>query len=190
MELTIHGHNMEVTQRLQNYVEKKTGKLDRYMPNLNSIRVDLSTENNRSAVERQIAQITIRDDRGTILRAEERNSDLFAAIDAVMDKLFRQIERYRGKRKRRYRSGSSINELDLGEPLPFDENDEDEGDEDQRIVRYKRFPLHPMSAEEAVDQMDLLGHDFFVYFNADANSISVLYKRRDGDFGLIQPEFD
>ena len=135
MELTIHGHNMEVTQRLQNYVEKKTGKLDRYMPNLNSIRVDLSTENNRSAVERQIAQITIRDDRGTILRAEERNSDLFAAIDAVMDKLFRQIERYRGKRKRRYRSGSSINELDLGEPLPFDENDEDEGDERSRRQR-------------------------------------------------------
>lgn len=188
MELTIHGHNMEVTQRLQNYVEKKTGKLDRYMPNLNSVRVDLSTENNRSAVERQIAQITVRDDRGTILRAEERNSDLFAAIDAVMDKLFRQIERYRGKRKRRYRSSGGINELELGEPLPFDEGDED--DENQRIVRYKRFPLHPMSTEEAVDQMDLLGHDFFVFYNAEESSINVLYKRRDGDFGLIQPEFD
>ena len=85
MELEILGHNMEVTPRLHNYVEKKTSKLDRYMPNLSSVRVDLTSENTRSAVERQVAQITIRDDRGTILRAEERNSDIFAAIDSVVE---------------------------------------------------------------------------------------------------------
>ena len=91
MELTINGRNLEVTQRLESYVQKKTGKLDRYMPNLIKIHVDLSEENTRSAVERQVAQITIRDDRGAILRAEERSNDMFAAIDAVIDKLYRQI---------------------------------------------------------------------------------------------------
>src|SRR5210317_1488051 len=111
MEIAIHGHNLEVTTRLQNYVEKKVGRLDRYMPNLSSVRVDLTSEHTRSAVERQVAQITIRDDRGTILRAEERNSDIFAAIDSVVDKLYRQIERYRGKRKKKYRGTQE--DLDL-----------------------------------------------------------------------------
>lgn len=187
MELSIHGHNLEITSRLSTYVEKKTARLDRYMPSLNSVRVDLTSENARSAVERQIAQITIRDDRGTILRAEERNSDIFAAIDAVVDKLYRQIERYRGKRKRKYREASP-QEFDLGEPLPVDV--EEEYENGQKIVRTKRFALHPMSEEEAIDQMELLGHDFFVFFNTADNAINVLYQRRDGNYGLLQPEFD
>ena len=187
MELNIHGHNLEITTRVRDYVEKKTARLDRYMPSLNSIRVDLTTENTRSAVERQVAQITIRDDRGTILRAEERNSDIFAAVDSVIDKLYRQIERYRGKRKRKYRSGAS-QEFDLGEPLPVDA-DEDM-DSEQIIVRTKRFALQPMSEEEAIDQMELLGHDFFVFFNIADNAINVLYQRHDGNYGLLQPEFD
>ena len=101
MELIIHGHNLDITSRLNNYVEKKVERLDRYMPNLNNVTIDLTSESTRSAIERYVAQITIRDDRGTILRAEERNSDMFAAIDAVIDKLYRQIERYRGKRKKK-----------------------------------------------------------------------------------------
>ena len=105
MELTINGHNMEVTTRLENYVAKKVERLDRYMPNLAEVRVDLSNQNARSAVERQIAQITIREDRGTILRAEERSNDMFAAIDSVIDKLHRQIKRYQGKRRRKWRGG-------------------------------------------------------------------------------------
>ena len=185
MEIAIHGHNLEVTTRLQNYVEKKVGRLDRYMPNLSSVRVDLTSEHTRSAVERQVAQITIRDDRGTILRAEERNSDIFAAIDSVIDKLYRQIERYRGKRKKKYRE--TPDDLNLGEPLPFEE--EEDLEEDSSIVRTKRFVLHPMSAEEAIDQMELLGHDFFVFFNAEVEAINVLYRRHDGNYGLLQPEF-
>lgn len=184
MELSIHGHNLEVTTRLSNYVEKKVGRLDRYMPNLNSVRVDLTSENTRSAVERQVAQITIRDDHGTILRAEERNSDIFAAVDAVVDKLYRQIDRYRGKRKSKYRGGQP--DLNLGEPLPVEE---DEELEESTIVRTKRFVLHPMSADEAIDQMELLGHDFFVFFNSEEEAINVLYRRHDGNFGLLQPEF-
>lgn len=186
MELSIQGHNLEITTRVRNYVEKKTARLDRYMPNLSTVNVDLTTENTRSAVERQVAQITIRDDRGTILRAEERNSDIFAAIDAVIDKLYRQIERYRGKRKRKNRE--HVEEYDMGEPLPFEEAEI--LDEEPAIARTKRFALHPMSAEEAIDQMELLGHDFFIFFNTADDAINVIYQRRDGNYGLLQPEFD
>lgn len=187
MELTINGRNLDVTPRLETYVQKKTGKLDRYMPNLVKIHVDLSEENTRSAVERQVAQITIRDDRGTILRAEERSNDMFAAIDAVVDKLYRQINRYRGKRRRKWR-GAAEEEAALGAPLPLE--DEEIEEKEQTIVRYKRFPVHPMPAEEAIEQMELLGHDFFVFFNPDDEAINVLYKRHDGNYGLLQPELD
>lgn len=182
MELEIFVQNMELTSRLRDYVDKKTAKLDRTLPNLTSIRVDLATENTRSAVERQVAQITIRDDKGTILRAEERSSDMFAAIDAVMDKLNRQIERYRGKRNDRGRGGKV--EVTVEPVVTAD----DLLDEDQRIVRHKRFALHPMNSDEAVEQMELLGHDFFVFFNLEENAINVLYRRHDGSYGLLQPE--
>jgi len=189
MELSVNGRNMEVTTRLRNYVEKKTVKLDRYMPNLAEIHVDLSETNARSAVERQVAQITIRDNRGTILRAEERSNDMFASIDAVVDKLYRQISRYRGKRRSKWRGGSDGSEEPmLGEPLPLEE--EIVESEQPSIVRTKRFTMRPMSPEEAVDQIELLGHDFFVFYNADAQAVNVLYRRRDSNYGLLQPDLD
>ncbi|MCA9921898.1 MAG: ribosome-associated translation inhibitor RaiA [Anaerolineales bacterium] len=187
MELSINNRNIELTPRLQSYVEKKTGRLDRYMPNLVGVRVDLSSEQTRSSVERQVAQITVRDNRGTILRAEERNSDIFAAVDAVVDKLYRQIQRYRGKRKRRWRAGNQAEDF-VGEPLPFEE--EIDEDVDPAIVRVKRFAMRPMSPDEAVDQIELLGHDFFVFFNTEDNGVNVLYRRRDQNYGLLQPELD
>lgn len=186
MELAIYSHNMEITPRLQSYVEKKASRLDRYLSTLSEVRVDLSTENTRNAVERQVAQITARDERGTILRAEERSNDMFAAIDAVVDKLYRQINRYRGKRRRKIRTGAG--EMAVEEPLPI-ENIETE-EEDREIVRYKKFPLHPMSADEAIEQMELLGHDFFVFFDTEADAVNILYRRRDGDYGVLQPELD
>jgi len=186
MELFINGHNMEVTPRLYDYVEKKTGRLDRYMPNLIETRVDLSAVNARSAVERQVAQVTIRDTRGTILRAEESSNDMFTAIDAVVDKLYRQIDRYRGRRRRKARPAGE-GDLFLGDPLPFEEELEEDSAE-PKIVRQKRFSLRPMLAEEAVDQMELLGHDFFVFFNAQEDAINVVYRRHDGDYGLLKPE--
>jgi putative sigma-54 modulation protein len=191
MELLINGHNMEVTPRLYEYVEKKTERLDRYMPDLIERRVDLSAVNAKSAVERQVAQITIRDKRGTILRAEESSNDMFTAIDAVVDKLYRQIERYRGRRRRKYRPASSPSgdaELFMGDPLPFPYEEEEQETAEPKIVRQKRFSLRPMLAEEAADQMELLGHDFFVFFNAEENAINVVYRRHDGDYGLLQPE--
>jgi len=186
MDVNIHSHNLEITQRLEDYVEKKTDRLDRYMPNLTAVNVDLSMENTRSVGERQVAQITVRDDRGTILRAEERSNDIFAAIDAVIDKLYRQIKRYRGKQQRRWRGAQE--EVFVGEPLPLAEEEDEEGE--QNIVRYKRFPIQPMSTEEAIDQMELLGHDFFVFFSAEEEAINVLYRRRDGNYGLLQPDLD
>ena len=188
MDVNIHSHNLEVTERLESYVEKKTDRLDRYMPNITQVNVDLSTENTRSVGERQVAQITVRDDRGTILRAEERSNDIFAAIDIVIDKLYRQIKRYRGKQQRPWRGNGGQEELLLGEPLPFEEEDDDEME--QNIVRYKRFPIQPMSTEEAIEQMELLGHDFFVFFSAEEEAINVLYLRRDGNYGLLQPDMD
>jgi putative sigma-54 modulation protein len=182
MELQILSNNMEVTPRLRDYVEKKTARLDRYLPSLSSIQVELAMENTRSAVQRHVAEITIRDERGTILRAEERNSDMFAAIDAVVDKLYRQIERYRGKNRAKTRGKGE--ELEIGEPLPIAE---EMFEADHVIVRQKRFALHPMSAEEAIDQMELLATTS-TFFNVEDAAVNVLYRRRDGTFGLLQPE--
>jgi putative sigma-54 modulation protein len=187
MDISITVHNIDLTPRLQTHVEKKMGRLDRYLPNLNAVQVDLSMQNARSAGERHIAQVTIRDTRGTILRAEERNSDIFSAVDTVVDKINKQIRRYRGKQLRHRRATS-------GEAAQLEwEAAEDEDEfvpEDRAIVRQKRFSVRPMPADEAIEQMELLGHDFFVFFNADVEAINVVYRRHDGNYGLLHPELD
>ena len=114
---------------------------------------------------------------GTILRAEERTNDMFASIDAVLDKMYRQIARYKGKRQDRWHAAA--------EELPIEEAIEEHVGE---IVRVKRFEVRPMTAEEAIEQMELLGHLFYVFLNANDNAINVLYKRGDGNYGLLQPE--
>ena len=183
MELQITGRNMDVTERLDDYVHNKADKLDRYMPNIRSARMDLSVENTKSAADRQVAQLTIRSDRGVILRAEERTGDMFTSIDTVMDKMHRQIARYKGKRQRARREAPPE---DLGLPSEIVDFDEEEG----QVVRTKRFSVAPMLQEEAIEQMELLGHDFFVFFNADEEGINVLYCRKDGNYGLLIPELD
>jgi len=167
---------MEVNPRLREYVEQKVEKLDRYLPSIEEARVDLAVENTRSTAHRQIAQLTVRVP-GTILRAEERTGDIFASIDAVLDKMYRQIARYKGKRQNRWHAATE--ELPIEEPV-----EEPEGE----IVRVKRFELRPMMPEEAVEQMDLLGHRFYVFLNADEGAINVVYRRNDGNYGLLQPE--
>lgn len=189
MDISINAHNVDLTDRLRNHVERKTSKLDRYMPNLMDIRVDLSSQNTRSAVQRQSAQITIRDGRGTILRAEERSNDMFASVDAVVDKLYRQIKRYRGKRKDHHRRGGGNEEFIMGEALPL-ELEEEMMEEESTIVRRKQFPLRPMLPDEAIEQMELLGHNFFVFFNADEEAVNVVYRRHDDNYGLLQPVLD
>ena len=179
MEVSISTRNLDTTPRLQEYVERKVNRLDRYLPDIDEAQVDLKVENARSAAHRQVAQLTIRTTHGTILRAEERAADMFMSIDAVMDKMYRQMARYKGKRQDRWQAHPD--EL----PIP----DEDEVEEATgEIVRVKRFEVRPMSSEEAIEQLQLLGHEFFVFVNADDdNSVNVLYQRGDGDFGLLQP---
>jgi putative sigma-54 modulation protein len=123
-----------------------------------------------------VAQLTVRV-RGKILRAEERTEDMFASIDAVLDKMYRQIARYKGKRKDRMQT--------VAEGLPVTGQDEEVQGE---IVRVKRFELLPMVPEEAIEQMELLGHSFYVFLNADEDAVNVVYRRGDGNYGLLQPE--
>lgn len=180
MEIVIKGRNVEITDRLRDYVEKKVARLDRYLPTIDEARMELTVHQTRSAQDRQVAQLTVRN-RGTILRAEDRSSDLSASIDAVLDKMYRQIMHYKGKRYRSQARGVEelLEETEEMELLP---------EEAHHIVRIKRFPTPPMDEEEAIEQMELLGHDFFVFLNAESGEINVLYRRRDGDYGLIIPQ--
>jgi putative sigma-54 modulation protein len=187
MEITIRGRNITVTDRLNEYATKKASKLDRYLPTIDEARMELSVEKTKAAQDSQVAQLTVRN-RGTILRAEVREKDIFAAIDGVMDKMQRQISRYK---ERRYQRGEHA----AGEKptvLAVERAEAQAADQEPAgaIVRTKRFTVSPMHREEALEQMELLGHDFFVFFDAETESINVLYRRKDGDYGLLQPELD
>lgn len=181
MEVSIFTRNLDPTPRLEDYVEQKVSKLDRYLPDIDEAQVDLKVENARSAADRQVAQLTVRTTHGMILRAEERTADMFTSIDAVLDKMYRRMARYKGKRQDRWHA------VPESLPIPEEESLEEPGGE---VVRVKRFQMRPMSAEEAIEQLQLLGHEFYVFLNTeDDNNVNVLYQRADGDFGLLQPEF-
>ncbi|MBN1201191.1 MAG: ribosome-associated translation inhibitor RaiA [Anaerolineae bacterium] len=190
MELKIHARNVDLTPSLQEHIEKKVDRLERYLPNIHEVRVDLATEPRRQGGDQHIAQLTVRNTRGVILRAEEkRQPDLYAAMDVVLDKMYSQIRRYKGKRKRR--GGGRYAEMDadlaLVEQVPLEEAEEVEEDK-STIVRRKQVTLIPMSEEEAIDQMELLGHNFFVFYNAETAKVGVLYRREDGNYGVLEAE--
>jgi len=178
MDVTIRGRNLEVTPRLQDYVEKKVDRLDRYLGTINEVRVDLGVENTRSDADSQVAQFTLHT-RKTILRAEARTDDIYASIDASIDKLHRQIERYKGKRDQRTRGADA-------ETVPTEEETVEPSTPE--IVRVKRFDVVPMDTEEAIEQMELLGHDFFLFYNDEEGAINLVYRRKDGNYGLLQPQ--
>jgi len=188
MQLIVKGRNLEVTERIRNYVEKRVSKLDRYLSGINEIRVDLSSEKTRSSQDSQVAQLTVRSN-GVILRSEERAEELFTAIDSVVEKMYRQIARYKGKRVDRWH-GQGAGRVTEEEALPLSQETLDELAEEsqRRIVRTKRFVAAPMSEEEAIEQMELLGHDFFVFYNPNTGMLNVLYRRHDGNYGLLEPE--
>lgn len=183
-KLEVQAHNMEVTDRIRDYVTKKANKLERFLPAIEEVRVELThAKTSRSAEDRYTAQITVRG-KHLLLRAEEREGDIRAAFDVAVDKMERQIRRFKGKRYHGRGDGRSAAEV----VEPVDDYDENE-EEETAVVRRKKFVLIPMNEAEAIEQMQLLGHDnFFIFFDADANKIKVLYRRRDGDFGLIEPE--
>ncbi|CDI48383.1 ribosome hibernation-promoting factor, HPF/YfiA family [Clostridium tetani] len=176
MRVTVTGKNIEITNALRNVVEKKLEKLDKYFKPDVEAQVTLSVEKNR-----QIIEVTIPFN-GVILRGEEANEDMYASIDLVIDKLERQIRKQKTKLQKRMH----------GDSLRFQFIPDYEGDkfkEESKIVKTKRFAIKPMSSEEAVLQMELIGHNFFVFESADTGEVNVVYKRKDGNYGLIEPEF-
>ncbi|MCF6464027.1 ribosome hibernation-promoting factor, HPF/YfiA family [Clostridium sp. Cult1] len=176
MKLNFVGKNMEVTEALKDVTDKKLGKLDKYFQKDAEGNVTYSVERNRKIIE-----VTINLP-GTILRAEESSDDMYASIDKAVDVLERQIRKYKTKLQRRYNNGETIRFENIT-PL-----NEEEGDR-PRVVRTKRFDMKPMNVEEAILQMELLRHNFFVFMNAESDDLNVLYKRKDGNYGLIEPEF-
>jgi putative sigma-54 modulation protein len=186
MQLLVQGRNVEITDWVREYVHKKVGKLERFLPQVADARVELTHNATRAAEDRYTAQITMWS-HGQILRAEESTSDILASIDATVDKLSRQIRRFKGRRtQNRRRMAAAGAEADLA-ATATDEMPEEE--EVGRIIRRKEFALEPMDEEEAVAQMELLGHDFFVYYDVTQREVNVVYRRRDGQYGLLQPRF-
>jgi ribosome hibernation promoting factor len=188
MQLQVKGKNVAVTDALFSHAERKLGKIARYLPpwdELTQVELELSVERNRSIDRSQTAEVTVWT-KGPIMRARESAADMYAAIDLAAHKLERQVGRYR-KRQRRHR--------DRNEPLfrpedlpvlPEEAEDEDEGA--IKIVKSKSFDMKPMTPEDAVMRMDLLHHDFYVFRNHESEALNVVYRRRDGDYGLIAPD--
>jgi putative sigma-54 modulation protein len=184
--LQIHTRDLELTDRLRDYVENKVLKFQRYLPKLDSIRVDLSESNARDTSRRMVAQITIYVPKA-ILRAEERAGDIFAAVDLVLDKMYRRVERYKGRREARRRAGAAEVAAAI-QQMPASIY-EDEEESLGQIVREKEFEVTSILSEDAIEQMELLGHHFFIYIDAADGRLSVIYRRQDGDYGVLKPIF-
>lgn len=191
MKVMVHGRNVDVTDYVKEYVTKKVGKLERYLPQIGDVRAELTQNMTRSADDRYTAQITIWTN-GQILRAEEATSDIFASIDATVDKMASQIRRFKGRRydNRRRASHAVTREAEITATAPAADEIAEAEEEAVRIIRRKEFMIQPMDEEEAAEQMELLGHDFFVFFNPQAKAVNVIYKRRDGNYGLLQPQIN
>ena len=185
MKILFTGKHVEVTPALKQYAETKMGKLSRFFDHVQEIHVTESIQRNQHVIE-----VMLKAD-GTLIRAEERTPDMYTSIDLVVDKLERQLNRYKNRfitRTRESLGGHKTAEVvPTGEasaastiPLPDDEPM-------PTIVRTKRFALKPMDPEEAAMEMELIGHDFYVFRNAENDEVNVIYKRRNGNYGLIEP---
>jgi putative sigma-54 modulation protein len=204
MDINIESKNITVSDDLDKYTRRQVDKLLRYLPHISEISIDLSHENTRRGGDLVGAQITLRHERGAILRAEEKtNGDIEKAIDGAVDKMYRRIQRFKGKRQRkgRERYVATLQELDMAEDIPDLEVYEEayvdlaaeyeampDGDSEfVPIARRKDVELNPMSEIEAIEQMELLGHSFFMFFNGDTQVINVIYRRQSGDYGILVP---
>jgi putative sigma-54 modulation protein len=185
MKVMVHGRNVDVTDYVKEYVTKKVGKLERYLPQINEVRAELTQNMTRSADDRFTAQVTLWAN-GQILRAEESTSDIFASIDATVDKMSSQIRRFKGRRYDNRRRASHAVTREVEQQAAIAE-EVAEAEEPGYIIRRKEFLIQPMHEEEALEQMELLGHDFFVFFNPQSNAVNVIYRRKDGNYGLLQP---
>lgn len=186
MRLQIKGRNLSVAPDVEEYAVEKLGKLERFLTETTQVELELSVEKNPSIAENQVAEATIWT-KGPILRARETSTDMHAAIDLLTDKLERQAKRYKDKRKRR-RPPRSQQPPDIGllpDELPPLEAEQVKNE--PVIVKTKQFAVKPMTADEALLQLELIGHDFFMFRNVESNEVNVIYRRRDGNFGLIEP---
>ena len=177
MRLQIKGRNVEVSESIRNYAEQKLSKLDRQLHDAAQVELELIVERNPSIAANHVAEATVWT-KGPVLRAREASSDMRASIDQLTEKLLRQVKHYRTRRNRRATPRAAFNG---GVPLMTE-------DAEPQIVKTKQFAVKPMTAEEAVLQLELVGHDFFVFRNADSEDVNVVYRRRDGGYGLIEPQ--
>lgn len=176
MRYTITGKNIEVTASLKDIIQDKLDKLEKFFNSDAIVNVTLSVERNFQKIE---VTIPIK---GSVLRAEEQDESMYAAIDMVVDKLERQLVKHREKIIDRHRQSGSFKTDYLDSPIEDDEEDT------MKIVRTKKFAMKPMDAVEACMELELLGHDFFVFRNADTDEVNVVYKRKQGSYGLIEPQ--
>ncbi len=175
MKFIISGKNIDVTDGLRVAVNEKIGKLERYFTDSTEIHVTLSTEKERQKIEVTIPM------KGNIIRAEQESSDMYVSIDLVEEIIERQLRKYKTKLIEKQQTAVSLKKAFIEE--------ESEDDEEIRIIRTKRFAVKPMDAEEACVQMELLGHNFFVFRNAETDEVNVVYRRKNNTYGLIEPEF-
>jgi putative sigma-54 modulation protein len=203
MDIQIHGRNMRVTEKLADDTRHKLDRLERYLPNIQDVHLELTHQNTRRGSDVIVAQLTVRHSRGAILRVEERGTegDLSGLVGRVIDNMYRRIERFKGRAARK--GGSKIGErfvateaeLATSEEIPaaeFSEMPEAEPEMavDLDVTRRKVLALTPMTDQEAIQQMELLGHTFFVYCNAADGAINVLYRRTEGDYGVLVPTLE
>ena len=175
MKYIIRSQKMENTDSIKEYIESKLNKLDKYFENSDEIEATVLT---KIVGRNQIIEVTI-PTKHFLLRNEESNEDLYAAIDKIVDKLERQI------RKNKEKINSRINKTFIQD---FEYDLEDEYEEEEKIVKRKKVELKPIDEEEAIVQMEMLGHSFFVYKDVDSNKVCIIYKRKNGDYGVIETE--
>ena len=182
MNIIISGKQIDLTDGIKNAIEEKLGRLDFYLHPSTDVRVTVSAKKARQKIEVTMIPIS-----GPIIRAEDIEENLYAAIDVVYDKLNKQLRKYKKRLQDRHQSIESIR-FDTIEDLNENDYSQEEGNLDIVIERTKRFGVKPMSPEEAVLQMDLSEHDFYMFKNAETNDISIVYRRKNGGYGLIESE--
>lgn len=193
MELQVTGRNLDVTPPIVEYAERKLSRLGKLLSDSTPVELELSVERNPSIAESQVAEATIWT-KGLVLRARETSTDMYASIDLMVDKLERQVKRYKDRRQRwRVRPRPQL-AVEVEEVPPEAEEGalelvDGSGDEPV-LVKTKRFNMKPMHPQEAALQLDLVGHDFFVFLSSETEQVAVLYRRRDGNYGLIEPVHD
>lgn len=190
MEIQVRGNGVTINDDLRKFIDRRASRLDHLVGRVSDAKIELRGLHNRVGPDTTTAQITIRSGR-EVLRAEERATDQVQAVDQAFDKLERQIRRVHDKRSRRRAPGQETIRLAPAEPESAADVEDLDLDEDGRVgdlVRTKRFGLKPMDVSEAIEQMELLGHDFFLFHYSDEDIPSVVYRRRDGAYGLLIPK--